>query len=62
MQLEWGVRIALIAGGAVVAATALVVSIWQPEALGILADAIKVVGGVLIGGGIAGGPRKGEGV
>lgn len=56
MQLDWRVRIALIASGAVVAVAALVVSVWQPEALDVLADVVKVVGGVLIGGGIAGGP------
>jgi len=52
MQLDWRVRIGIVAAAAMIIVTAMIVSIWVPSVLDALGDWIRVG----IGFGVAGGP------
>jgi hypothetical protein len=62
MQLDWRVRIGIVAAAAMIIVTAMIVSIWVPSVLDALGDWIRVgigfgvAGGIGIGVGVAGGP------
>lgn len=61
MQLDWRIRLALVIGGVVVVAVALAGAAWGSLDGPLVHEALTVVGGILAGLGLAGGPSRGAG-
>lgn len=58
MQFNWKVRLGMVIGGAVIVAVALAGAAWGALDPGIVRDALTLIGGLLGGLGIAGGPGR----
>jgi len=62
MQIDWRVRLALVIGGVVLVGVALAGAAWGALDEGIVQSVVTVIGGLLTGIGLAGGPSRGAGV